>query len=173
MDKKSRTTLGLKLPNLKEGKHYMEDLQPAIHERTLLENPDPKESNTDQSKKTLLQLGLTRAQERDALIDYGNPREEMPKFTYGEDEALPFDKGAISIFRPYDFDARQQQNIVIAGRANHAIEDSLYDVTIENAKEKLKEGAQKGKYQGGTMEASPSIRAELRRASLMETTSSL
>lgn len=171
--KRDFQSLQTKLEMLQEGEHYRSDLQPAPKERMLFKNPDREESNVDQSKRMLSSLPLTGRFERDMNIDYLNPREELPKFAKYVDQIPPFDRGALSIYKPYDFDARQQVNRIIEGRSNYAIEEGKYDVTIENAKEKLQQRLKIPTAIQSDPQPTRSEKRELARAALMETTSAL
>ena len=66
------------------------------------------------------------------MIDYMNPREELPKFDKYVDEIPAFDRSGVSLLRPYDELARQQVNMVIRGRSNYALEEGKYDITMDN-----------------------------------------
>lgn len=171
--KRDYQSMATKLQMLQEGEHYSHDGEPALKERTLFKNPDREESNVDMSKRVLQSLPITQRFQRDAHIDYSNPREELTKFTQGVDEILPFDQGALSIFRPYDFDARQQVGLVIKGRGSYMDEEGKYDVTMDNYKEKLQRRLGSVGGQQPDPQPTPSEKRELARASLMESTSAL
>lgn len=167
--------LNTRLDILQEGEHYREDLKPATKERMLFKTDGSEEKNVQESKEFLQSLSLGYRTKRDINMNYSNPQEMLPKFGKYVDEIPAFDEGALSIIYPYDNLARKQANLVISGRAWHAIEDRKYDVTIENAKEKL-QMALKGKEQGvGEKDAgiTPEMAHMLARASLMETTQAL
>lgn len=186
---KQRTaaSLNYKLNLIKEGEHWNKDLTPAVKERMLFKNPDPMEKNVELSKAALAQMPVTFSTKRDYMIDYMNPREELPKFGKYVDQIPAFDEGPISLLRPYDHEARQQVNQVIRGRSNYVLEEGKYDITIENQKEKLQATRDKqaapadryasrgpsGKFTSRDPGVTPSMTAELRRASLMETTQAL
>lgn len=174
-----RTALALnaKLSNLKKGEHYMEDLTPAIGERTLFQKPTPEESNVEKSKEYLTHLALTYPTKRDAAIDYSNPRQELSKFPYGVDEVMPFDHGPLSYYNPaWDY-ARQQVNQVIQGRQSFIIEEGKYDVTLENQKEKAKAMQSKASAPRSLPRGDPpptsDMQREIARRSFMETVSAL
>jgi len=172
--RRARLALQSKLDMLKEGEHYNEDLKPAVGERTLLPNPDPKEGNVTESRRQLMDLGIGKTMRRDAMIDYSNPREQLSAFSKYVDEVPPFDQGPLSIFRPYDFSARQQVNQVIRGRVNWAKEETKYDETMQSAQERLKEAEKNnGMAKDGDPAPTPAVEHALRRASYMESTQSL
>lgn len=167
-----------KLQMLKEGEHYSEDGKkdgkgPLDGAETLLRNPDPEESNTEKSSAMLSSLPISSRWHRDTAIDYGNPREELSKFGKYVDEVPPFDRPALSLFKPYDFDARKQTSMVLRGRASYAIEENKYNVTIDNAKDVLKVTKPPTGAAQSEPAPSPTMKRELARAALMETTSSL
>lgn len=111
------------------------------------------------------------------MIDYMNPKEELPKFAKYVDQIPAFDQGPVSLLRPSDHQAKQQVNQVIRGRSSFILEEGKYDVTLENQKEKLNKmrDQQLKAQKGGSAQpgVTPSMAAELRRASLMETTQAL
>jgi hypothetical protein len=160
------------LDMLKEGDHYREDMMPAAGEKKLWKNPDPEESDTERSKSELARSYLTAATKRDIMLDYANPREELPKFAKGVDQVPPFDKNGPSVARGYDSEARQQVNLIIKSRTNFAFEEGKYNVTGANAAKYKAEGdsALQGPYDPGL---SRSMRSELRRQSFMESSSAL
>jgi len=175
--KRNAAALNYKLSLIKEGEHYMNDLTPAPKERMLFKNPDAEEKDVEKSKMQLLSMPITFYSKRDAMIDYMNPREELPKYEKTVDQIPPFDEGPVSLLTPYDHEARQSVNQVIEARTNFVLEEGKYDITIENQKDKanavrskaMQPGGQGGKDPGVT----PAMAAELRRASLMETTQAL
>jgi hypothetical protein len=159
---------------LEDSEYYdSKDLKPPVKERMMFGKPDPQEQNVEKSRQTLASMPVTVSTQRDLMIDYTNPREELSKFAKGVDQIPAFDKGPLSLMKPYDDDARQQVSLVIKGRSNHILEEGKYDVTLENAKEKLQ--ATLGGRRSGQRDPGPtdSERRELARASLMETTQSL
>ena len=170
--------LNYKLDQIKEGEHWNKDLTSAVKEKMLFRNPDREEKNTEYSRAALKGLSLGYSTRRDAAIDYNNPREELPKFAKFVDQIPPFDQGTVDMSRPYDFEAHQQKNQVIQGRTSYVLEEGLYDVTLENQKEKadamrnqqMRTGTTGGMPDPGV---TPSMEAELRRASLQETVSAL
>jgi len=175
-----RTAVGLnaKLSMLKDGEHYTQDLKVPAGEKTLLKNPDPEEKNVEKSKAELARMPISWASRRDAMIDYMNPREELPKFTKGVDQIPPFDKGPFSLLTPYDDLAMQQVNKVILGRSNYVLEEGKYDITIDNQKEKAEAMRSKAMKTGTSTTqkdpgVTPSMARELRRASFMESSQAL
>jgi len=180
MDRR-RTSLALnyKLNLIKEGEHWNKDLSSAPKEKMLFKNSDPEEKNVEKSKAAVSQMPLTFSTHRDMMIDYMNPREELPRFSKFVDQIPAFDKGPVSLLRPGDHEAKQQVNQVIKGRSNFILEEGKYDVTLENQKEKINQMRNKqlkavqGGGSSGDPGVTPSMAAELRRASLMETTQAL
>lgn len=173
--KRDITAMQTKLEMLQEGEHYMGTLEPAPKERTLFKSRDAEESDTDKSKQILSSLPISHRFQRDAMIDYNNPRQELSKFAKYVDQIPPFDHGPLTMFKPYDFDARQQVGLIIQGRSNYIMEEGKYDVTMENYKEKMQKRLGGGSAGSGQKDPPPtaSEQRELARASLMETTSSL
>jgi len=171
--------LNYNLSLIKKGEHWNEDLKPAVKEKMLFKNPDPEEKDVESSKSALLSASnLTYSTRRDLALDYANPREELTKFDKYVEQIPPFDKGPLGMLhRSYDDQGRQQVNQVIRGRESFILEEGKYDVTMENTKEKMKQ--QRDKQLSGPSKApsvtgpTPSMAAELRRQSLMESTQSL
>jgi hypothetical protein len=177
---KQRNAVGLnaKLSLIKEGEHWNKDLKPGTKEKMLFRNPDPEEKNTEMSKAALAQMPISFSTKRDVMIDYMNPREELPKFDKTIDQIPAFDEGPVSLLRPYDHEARQSVNQVIRGRTSYVLEEGKYDITIDNQKEKAeairsKEMAPSGIPSQRDPGVTRAMAAELRRQSLMETTQSL
>jgi hypothetical protein len=177
---RNAAAMNYKLSLIKEGEHWMKNLEPALKEKMLFKNPDPEEQNVEQSKQALVQMPLTFSSLRDMKIDYMNPREELPKYTKTVDQIPPFDHGPVSLLTPYDHIARQSVNQVIEGRSHYVLEEGKYDITIDNQQEKAnairsKEMRARGGIPAGQKDPgiTPRMAAELARASLMETTQSL
>lgn len=160
------------LDMLKEGDHYLEDMLPAPGEKKLWKEPDVEESDTERSKAELGRIYLSAATKRDIMLDYSNPREELPKFTKFVDQVPPFDKSGPSMRKPYDSDAMQQVNLIVKSRTNYAFEEGKYNVTGANAAKYKAEGDPhlQGPYDPGL---SRSMRTEIRRQSFMESSSAL
>jgi len=173
--------LNTELKVLEDGKHYFKDeLKPPVEEKMLHKNPDPEESDNAASKAMLGSMGLTGDTRRDIFTDIGNPRQKLTEFTKGEDEVLPFDQGPVDQMTQYDFLAKQQVQLVIKGRNAFGAEESKYDITMDNQKEKMAQAQQSKGIPGSKAyptdydpPPTPSMRKELAYAQLMETTQSL
>lgn len=174
-------TLNTEMKVLEEGKHYFKDeLKPPVEEKMLHKNPDPEESDNSQSKAMLTSMGLAADTRRDIFVDIGNPRQKLTEFTKGEDQIMPFDQPPVDQMTQYDFLAKQQVNLVIKARNAWGAEESKYDVTMQNQKEKLAQAQQSKGIPGMKPYKSdwnppptPSMRKELAYAQLMETSQSL
>jgi len=173
---KQAVALNSRLGMLKEGEHYMDDLSRAPGEKTLVKNPDSEEKNVEKSKAELSRMTIGLAAKRDAMIDYANPREELPKYTKTVDQIPPFDMGPPSLLGAHDSVAKQQVNKVIQGRTSFVIEEGKYDITLDNQKEKaeaLRSKEMKPKGAPADVGVTPSMARELRRAAFMESSQAL
>jgi hypothetical protein len=171
--KREYRDLQTKLEMLKEGEHYSTDGSYVPGANALFKKADREETSTQVSKRELMGLPISQRFKREAEIDYMNPREELPKFTKFVDQIQPFDRASISLIKPTDYDSLKQVDLVMAGRAAYIQEESKYDVTIENASDKLKTFSNR---KGTGQSDPPPTRAqqrELARAALMDSTSSL
>lgn len=176
--RRQAASMNAKLSMIKEGEHYNADLKSAPKERMLFKNPDPEEANVGISKMTLAALPMSYATRRDITIDYMNPREEQAKYSKYVDQIPAFDKGPPTLLRPYDDAARQQINLVVQGRSNFILEEGKYDMTMQNADAMKRAAGSKvmpppGQQKQPDPGQTPQMKAELARASLMETTQSL
>lgn len=160
------------LDMLKEGEHYLEDMLPAPGEKKLWKEPDAEEADTERSKAALSHTYLTAATKRDLMLDYANPREQLPMYTKGVDQVPPFDKTGPSMMRGYDSEAMQQVQLIVKSRTNYVFEEGKYNVTGANAAKYKAEGDPhlQGPYNPGL---SRSMKSELHRQKFMESSTAL
>lgn len=159
-----------KLSMLKEGEDYTDDLKPTVKDRTLLRSRDRTETGTSQSKGMLQSMLLSSRMHRDFNIDYANPRDELPKFSRYVDQIPSFDQPPLTMFEPYDYAARQQIGMVIAGRSHYVLEEGKFNNTLDNQDNSLDPQPERRE---GDRRMLWKKQRELERESLMETTSSL
>jgi hypothetical protein len=166
--------LAARLPQLKHGSGYNSDLSATRFDQKLLWKKSRIEQDSEISSRILAALPFDSRLHRDIRIDYGNPREELPKYTKYVDEIPPFDQPAISMMIPYDDQAIQQVDLVRAGRSNYAFEENKYNepLAMDLLRDELRT-REFNPYAAAGKQAKMDIQEQLKHAEEMETTSVL